>query len=66
MNMDFRTIAGPLCHKCQISMKWVSEQIVENKPMQVFHCKDCDKYSAALPGTNGQKTTLAPALVTGM
>jgi hypothetical protein len=47
-------------------MTWVSEQIVDNKPMQVFHCENCDKYAAALPGTNGVSTSIAPGLVTGL
>jgi hypothetical protein len=32
-------------------MTWVSEQVVDNKPMQVFHCDTCEKYAAAAPGT---------------
>jgi hypothetical protein len=48
----FKTTSGPICRKCQRPMAWVSEQVVESKPMQVFQCEVCDKYAAALPGTN--------------
>jgi protein-arginine kinase activator protein McsA len=57
---------GPTCGKCQQAMTWVAEQIVDTKPMQVFHCENCDKYAAALPGTNGVSTSIAPGLVTGL
>jgi protein-arginine kinase activator protein McsA len=61
-----KTITGPICNKCQEHMAWVSEQIVGNIPIQVFHCETCDKYAAELAGTNGVKAEVAPGLVTGL
>lgn len=40
-------------------MLWVSEQLVQGKAVQVFHCESCDKYAAATPESNGVKTPLA-------
>jgi hypothetical protein len=44
-----QAIKGPVCGKCKKRMTWVSEQIVDAKPMQVFHCETRDKYAATLP-----------------
>lgn len=43
----------PMCSKCQEPMLWVSEQIVLEKAVQVFHCETCDKYAAATADSNG-------------
>ena len=61
----FKDMPSPICGKCQQRMTWVSEQIVDSKPMQVFHCETCDKLAAALPSTNGVPTSAAPGIVTG-
>jgi hypothetical protein len=57
--MTFQNIPGPICGKCQERMTWVAEHIVDSKPMQVFHCEACDKYAAALPGTDGAPVSVA-------
>ena len=46
--MSSRKVATPTCSKCQQLMVWRAEEIVNSRPVQVFHCEICDKYSAEL------------------
>jgi hypothetical protein len=64
--MSIKNMYAPVCGRCQQTMTWVSEQIVDNKPMQVFYCETCDKFAAALPGTNGISTGIPPGVATGL
>lgn len=45
-------------------MVWRAEEIVNSRPVQVFHCEICDKYSAELQDANGVKTNVAPPITT--
>lgn len=62
---SFKSSPGLVCIRCQEEMAWVSEQIVDAKPVQVFHCDTCKKYSAVSPGTNGVQTRVAPSIASG-
>jgi hypothetical protein len=43
-------------------MVWINEQIVDGKPIEIFHCEACDKLAAALAPANGHKTKVAAGL----
>lgn len=40
-------IVGPECGKCQTLMEWHSVVLVNDIPVNVFHCSACDKFAAA-------------------
>lgn len=46
--LNHRKMVAPECTKCEKVMAWKSEQIVDEKQMQVFECKTCKKLQAVL------------------
>ena len=46
--LDQRKVDAPLCTKCDRPMVWKSEQMVDQKRMQVFQCGICKKLEAVL------------------
>jgi protein-arginine kinase activator protein McsA len=59
---QIQDIPGPICGRCQQHMVWINEQIVDGKPIEIFHCEACDKLAAALAPANGHKTKVAAGL----
>jgi hypothetical protein len=62
---SFKKTPTPVCGKCQQPMSWISERVVDSRPIQIFHCEDCDRYEAVSPGTNGVNVNVAPNVESG-
>lgn len=45
-------IVGPECGKCQTLMEWHSIALVDCIPVNVFHCRACNKFATAAVKTN--------------
>jgi len=44
--MTKSNVVGPECSKCGKPMPWVAVELVDKKPINVFHCDSCDKFAA--------------------